>query len=114
MSKIQKQRDEFVSSIDTSDWDQYSQSDRHFIRLSTAFGKYHEMMMEYRVLNAEQFVKKYWLFFYRDRKHMLSLSEEKINNQKSNFSINYESCALRIIDQMVDEVSYRLDIVEKR
>ena len=30
MSKIQKQRDEFVSSIDTSDWDQYSQSDIYY------------------------------------------------------------------------------------
>lgn len=111
MTKRQQQRLEFFRSIDTSEWKQYSSFER-YLRLPKLFIKYHEMMMDYRTLNTEQFVKKYWLLFYRDRTDLLSIDEEKINNQKSNFSINYDSSAIRIIDQIVTEISYKLDRID--
>jgi hypothetical protein len=111
MTKREQQHFEFVRSIDTSEWKQYSSFEKHF-RLSHLFIKYHEMMMDYRTLNTEQYVKKSWLQFYRDRTDLLSINEEKINNQKSNFSIDYDSSAIRIINQIVTEISYKLNRID--
>lgn len=113
MTKRQQQRIAFVNSIDTSEWRQYSQSDR-YLDLRELFVKYHSMMMDHRMMNAEEFVKKYWLLFYKDRTDLLYLNETRINNQKSVYSIDYPSCAMRIIDQVVYQFSNELKYLEER
>jgi hypothetical protein len=113
MTKIEKQKVDFVNSIDLSQWEQSPKSETHYYQLSSDFVKYHQMMMDYKTINNEEFTKKYWLVVYAGRPDLLSVNKEIINNQKAIFSIDWGSCALKILDQIVWRIQLKLQDLER-
>ena len=105
MTKIQKQRNLFWQNIDLSTW--VGDSKEYIGSVSGHFSRYHYVIFDYfSIKDYEQFTKKWWIKVIGSDQYSIPLKEEKINMQKSNFSINYEKAALII----VDKVKYNLEI----
>lgn len=114
MTKIQKQRLEFYESIDLSTW--IGDSKEYFYLVSHWFSRYHCVVFDYfSTKNYEEFTKKWWIRIMGDKsKHHIPLKEEKVNTQKSNFSINYEKAALTIVERTKDRLAMELDALERK
>jgi hypothetical protein len=114
MTKIDKQRLEFINNIDLSDWKQYKSYESPMYTISNVFMVYHEMMVNYRNLNASDFTKKYWLLFHSPHHNrLLKIDEVKINNQNAKFSINWETCRDSLLEDIASRMETELRALEK-
>lgn len=101
MTKIQKARQDFISSIDFSNWRndeilrRYVSADINYYNREK-FGLYHDVMIEFHMTGMEEFVKKWYLIFVSPSR--IQVSEEKITNQRANFSVNYSKCSWQILE----------------
>jgi hypothetical protein len=114
MTKIQQQEYTFRDSISFQDWKILERSEKYYAKYQS-FRLYHDVTFEYYTdTDREKFVKKWWSkvmspsYKIDHISRNLPLIENKINQQKATFSINWDSAALRIVNRVADLVELNL------
>lgn len=107
LTKIDKQRIEFLNSIDFSDWKQNHEKIPDFYRNTPyTFKRYHEVMFSFYTRKSDEEFVKYWWFgvIHPNLQKDIPLTETKVNQQNAVFAIDYTNAAFRIVSKMSDKM----------
>lgn len=117
LTKIDQQRIDFLNNIDFSDWKKVKDNihDIHSWEYSKTFAQYHDVMFDYyNIKNNEIFVKKWW---FRVRHPNLQANVPLIVNiitrQRATFAVNYDDAAIRIINDVKDNMYTSFSSIKK-
>lgn len=99
MKKVEKQRIEYLNSLTFDDnWNKTSLEVTYGYNLRNVFSLYHDVMYSFCKLPTSQFVRTWWCRVFDKSFRLIPLTENKINQQKSTFDIDFDSAANKIVD----------------
>ena len=117
LTKIDKQRIEFLNSIDFSDWYQNHEDIPNVYRnASYTFKRYHEVMFAYHTRKSDEEFVKYWWFgvIHPNLQKNIPLTETRVNLQNAIFTVDYAAAACRIVNEMADKMESVFYVIEDK
>lgn len=117
LTKIDKQRIEFLNNIDFSYWKESNDNIHDFpdYNYPKIFNRYHDVMFDYYTRKSdEEFVKKWWLaMIHKNLRRDINLDEDLVTNQRAYFTINWGLAAHRIVNQAKNKMYWLFFHIEK-
>ena len=119
MKKIDQQRHNYLNNINFTDWIKETKDDKwdkfYYRSIEKRFAQYHDVMFDYyNIKNNEIFVKKWWFRVrHPNLQSNVPLIENIITRQRATFTIDYDDAAIRIINDVKDNMYTAFSSIKK-